>query len=664
MATKQLNVRYSFENSQQFEGQAKKTAASVDQSLRSIETRAGSLSGALRLLGPLIGTISVGALLAFAKSSLDAAGGLGELAEQLGVNTDELQVYQFAATQAGISSEQLETGLQQLSRRLSEAAEGTGDAVKRFKDLGVRILDAQGNIRPTGELLEEIAEAIKGVEDPTRRAAIVVDIFGRSGQRLLPLLTQGADGIRTFAAEAKAAGAVLSADQIAAADKASDAIAALTFQWNKFAQTLTTVVAPALTSILDQLNSLIRQNNPREVANRLTQQLQRVTEEETRLNEVINNRALTASQRDNARQQLERLRAGTATARRQLAQAQAEIDSTETFIIPPAGTREGARFAQPRETNRGGADRFAQQFESLRGRLDPAWKATQELTEAMALLDTAVARGNISVEERTQLLEAFRQAQFDASDAGKQAADDEREYQRIIEATATPMEQYQKRLQELLDLRQRLGDRFTQAQFDRALTQAQENLAKATQETNDAVNSLGLTFSSAFEDAVIRGEKLRNVLQGVAQDIARLILRKTITEPLFKGITSFLGFSAQGNVFAEGRMQRFAAGGLVTAPTVFQTRSGAGIMGEAGPEAIMPLRRLPSGDLGVQTMGGAGGITVAPVINVSVEGSDVNQDQGLQAGQNIARMVQLQIDQVIMRHLQPGGYIYNFVRQG
>ena len=71
---------------------------------------------------------------------------------------------------------------------------------------------------------------------------------------------------------------------------------------------------------------------------------------------------------------------------------------------------------------------------------------------------------------------------------------------------------------------------------------------------------------------------------------------------------------ADGGVMSRGKLTPFASGGVVNGPTVFPMANGMGLMGEAGPEAIMPLKRGPDGKLGVE---GGGGVTVVQNINVS-----------------------------------------------
>jgi lambda family phage tail tape measure protein len=87
--------------------------------------------------------------------------------------------------------------------------------------------------------------------------------------------------------------------------------------------------------------------------------------------------------------------------------------------------------------------------------------------------------------------------------------------------------------------------------------------------------------------------------------------------------------AAKGAVFGPGGLERFAAGGVVTRPTMFPFARGAGVMGEAGPEAILPLKRLPGGDLGVKAEPSAGGGDVQVIVNNnSPERASVRESRG------------------------------------
>ena len=88
-------------------------------------------------------------------------------------------------------------------------------------------------------------------------------------------------------------------------------------------------------------------------------------------------------------------------------------------------------------------------------------------------------------------------------------------------------------------------------------------------------------------------------------------------------LDSVLALNAKGNIYAKNKIVPFAYGGIVNKPTIFPMAKGAGVMGEAGPEAIMPLRRGRNGKLGVEASGGVGNV----VVNVDASGSRVQGDQ-------------------------------------
>ena len=112
---------------------------------------------------------------------------------------------------------------------------------------------------------------------------------------------------------------------------------------------------------------------------------------------------------------------------------------------------------------------------------------------------------------------------------------------------------------------------------------------------------------SAFKGVLFEGMKVSDALR---QSFANMLQNKANSlfdsawSGIWSGITGLFGF-ANGGAFSNGRLTAFASGGVVTGPTVFPMANGAGLMGEAGPEAIMPLTRMRNGKLGVASGGGA-----------------------------------------------------------
>lgn len=157
------------------------------------------------------------------------------------------------------------------------------------------------------------------------------------------------------------------------------------------------------------------------------------------------------------------------------------------------------------------------------------------------------------------------------------------------------------------------------------------NSRTAIRETSDATRALSGAFRTAlggaFRAATEEGARLSDVLKGVALDLSRSLANRAIGglsnqlgDALGQGLASLLPF-AKGGVIESGRVKKFAQGGIVNGPTAFPLRGGTGLMGEAGPEAIMPLRRGPDGRLGV-----AGGAS-APVVNVTINTPDADSFQ-------------------------------------
>ena len=136
-----------------------------------------------------------------------------------------------------------------------------------------------------------------------------------------------------------------------------------------------------------------------------------------------------------------------------------------------------------------------------------------------------------------------------------------------------------------------------------------EQLRADMADLNRLADSFGVKLVNAFAGAVIHGKKLSDVLRDLALSLAQTALTQALRPlgNLIGGLFGSVSGNARGNAFSAGRIAPFASGGIVNSPTLFPMRGGAGLMGEAGPEAIMPLMRGRDGKLGVR---GGGGISV------------------------------------------------------
>jgi hypothetical protein len=151
-------------------------------------------------------------MLKVAGDALEYAASLGEVAQQLGVTTRDLQVFRYAATQVGISQDEMDKGLGKLTQTMGKAAAGAKAPAAAFGAIGISLAELRG--KTAGDVLPMIADGLKKIESPAQRAAVEVALFGKVGQKLDTLLKDGSSGINELTQAAESLGIVLSDRQI------------------------------------------------------------------------------------------------------------------------------------------------------------------------------------------------------------------------------------------------------------------------------------------------------------------------------------------------------------------------------------------------------------------------------------------------------------------
>ena len=170
--------------------------------------------------------------------------------------------------------------------------------------------------------------------------------------------------------------------------------------------------------------------------------------------------------------------------------------------------------------------------------------------------------------------------------------------------------------------------------FQAEMAKVRESLSETGKGAAKLEGALNSGLSRAIDGIVFDGMKLSDALGTIARSMIGASYRAAVNPVkehlsgmVMKGISNLLPF-ANGAGFAQGRVMPFADGGVVSGPTTFPMRGGVGLMGEAGPEAIMPLARGADGKLGVRS--GGGGRAVNVVMNIStpdVQGFRRSQSQ-------------------------------------
>lgn len=196
-----------------------------------------------------VGLAVVGSLTAMAKASADYGDALNDASKRTGASVEELAKLKFAAEQSGASFDDVSTGLRMLAVNANAAAEGSKNQAKAFADLGIKVTDAAGKVRPMNDLLLDVADKFKGMEDGAEKSALAVELFGRGGTALIPTLNEGRDGLKKMGDQAERLGLVISKDAAEASDAFNDSMGELKSSMMGLSNAVGEAILPALTSL-------------------------------------------------------------------------------------------------------------------------------------------------------------------------------------------------------------------------------------------------------------------------------------------------------------------------------------------------------------------------------------------------------------------------------
>lgn len=298
--------------------------------------------------------------------------------------------------------------------------------------------------------------------------------------------------------------------------------------------------------------------------------------------------------------------------------------------------------------------------DELAGNVDPVQNLSNQLAKRQALIETYAAAGVITEQRKNQLI--------------------------LASETETREQQYQASLQLFAsqgDLQRMAVDLFQDSQ-DR-LTNMLTGLVNKTQTTKEALSNLFASLSQSI---------IKNLVDMGAQAFVTSSIMQTITgvsggllggfmggassaagsasNAFSGGAYSGLSFNAKGGVYDSPSLSAYS-GQVVSSPTFFAFAKGAGVMGEAGPEAIMPLTRSADGSLGVRAVSSnmpisSSGGSAAPQVYITIDGNgntSTQSSQGMeQWGSDIGRFVEVKYRELLEKDLGQRGAITNAIQGG
>lgn len=222
--------------------------------LRQAEQKLKAFGDSIRNLGLkaiALGSAILAPLGAAAKTFADMGSRMWDMAKRTGVSVEALSALSYAAEQSGAGVEAFENGIRRMQRTLYDAGRGLSTATDALAELGLTIQDLEG-LSPEAQF-RLLADRLDRIEDPSRKAALAMTIFGRSGTELLPMLEGGAAALDAYEKHARDLGLIMSTEDAAAADVFGDALADLWKVLKMSAFAVGAALAPTLKDLSERI---------------------------------------------------------------------------------------------------------------------------------------------------------------------------------------------------------------------------------------------------------------------------------------------------------------------------------------------------------------------------------------------------------------------------
>jgi len=515
------------------------------------------------------------ALVNLTKNSIQARDNIQKLGVRLGISTEALSQYQFVAEQTNVSQRTLELGFQRMTRRISEAAQGAGEAKNAIAELGIDV-EKLNQLTPDAQF-EALADAMQRVEAPADRVRLAMKLFDSEGVALLQTMEGGSKAIRAMREEADRMGLTLGQDAADAAARANSALSKLGALGQALGMTLVTALSPAIEDVANWFQTRLP------IAIQVTANAFRDAQ-----SFVLETVSSISSSLGAASRFLTISLPGTGPATDDVSNAMRS-------------------FADEMERVSNTADRASVRIQSLKSTNDTYASSLQTGISFNQLYNQALAESFQGESRSAGVKREAKQAQDELNDSLQRA-------NTILAANLTPLEEYQQKIQELNILRgeqpgvitddiyaravERYGEaldnasgkteQFRQLQsvigevdpvspllkqletleeLEQAFPQyanivgeamlnvqekidgINEGMVESTEKVKSEWEKLGPVFSSAFEDAIVEGKSFRDVLEGIYKDIVRIATRQLVTEPLGNAVAGFFGGGGGGSKF-------------------------------------------------------------------------------------------------------------------
>jgi hypothetical protein len=227
----------------------------------------GSLAGLTSSLKAFaagaVGALSLGTVVSTLRTAATRMDDLGKAAQKIGIPVEELSKLEYAARLADVSLEGLQTSVGRFSKGLAELqSTGKGSAAEALQALNIAAVDAQGKLRPTSDILADLAARFATMQDGAGKTALAMALFGRSGADLIPLLNGGREAIEAAGDELQRFGGVVSEQAAVAAEEFNDNLTRLQVAGESATQQIAQALLPAAVDLTEAFVEFLNTGTP------------------------------------------------------------------------------------------------------------------------------------------------------------------------------------------------------------------------------------------------------------------------------------------------------------------------------------------------------------------------------------------------------------------
>jgi hypothetical protein len=193
------------------------------------------------------------------KGMINDADDMSKAASKIGIPIEELSKLRYAADMSGVSMEGLQTGVRKLSQgMLAFVQKGTGPAADAFKRLGIEVKNSDGSLRSSTDVMGQIADRFAAMPDGVQKTALAVQLFGKAGTDMIPMLNGGSAALKQMTDEAEQFGLVISEETGKRAEAFNDNLSRLSYAGQGLTTMLMAALLPALVTITDGIVAAVK----------------------------------------------------------------------------------------------------------------------------------------------------------------------------------------------------------------------------------------------------------------------------------------------------------------------------------------------------------------------------------------------------------------------